>query len=161
MIEIERKFLVDTSKLPKLEGGVPIAQGYLMRADDRSLRIRRKGDDYILTFKAGKGLKRTEIERPLTKDEGEHLFQHSLLDTPIIKNRFLYNHGAHQWEIDVFEGANEGLIVAEVELVAEDEAFDCPDWLGREVSSDPRFLNSNLAKHPISEWMDEYRVLLL
>jgi adenylate cyclase len=159
MIEIERKFLVHAAKLPNLGEGVTIAQGYLMRGDDRSLRIRQFGDDYILTFKAGKGITRTEIERTLTAPEGEHLFKHVLLEPPIAKVRHTLQVGAHTWEIDVFCAENEGLIVAEIELLDESEDFERPDWLYDEVSTDPRFLNSNLAAHPVRDWFDDFQAL--
>jgi adenylate cyclase len=160
VIEIERKFLIHPDNIPALDNGIAIAQGYLIRGDDRSLRIRKYGDDYILTFKAGKGLARTEIERALSHEEGEHLFETSVLDAPIIKTRHLLIVDNHTWEIDVFEGENAGLVIAEIELSSEHELFRTPDWVHREVSSDPRFLNSNLAHQPISAWQKDYQALL-
>ncbi len=160
MIEIERKFLIHPDTMPNLDSGISISQGYLMRGEDRSLRIRQYGDKYILTFKAGKGLTRTEIERPLTSAEGEHLFKTSVLDAPIIKTRHMIAVDSHTWEVDVFAGENAGLVIAEIELSSENEAFQFPDWVYREVSDDPRFLNSNLACQPINAWRNEFQALL-
>jgi adenylate cyclase len=161
VIEIERKFLIHPDNVPNLENGVAIAQGYLMQGDDRSLRVRKYGDEYILTFKAGKGLTRTEIERPLTRAEGEHLFKTSIRDAPIIKTRHMIAIDEHTWDIDIFAGDNTGLFVAEIELSSEDEAFNRPDWLHCEVSDDPRFLNSNLSCKPINAWRNEFQMLLV
>lgn len=158
MIEIERKFLVlpDALRLP--EAGVPLSQWYIMRGDDRSLRVRRKGDRFILTVKAGKGVSRTEIERDLSAQEANVLIA-SALDAPVEKTRHLVPVGGHIWEVDVFEGRNRGLVMAEVELSAEDEGFDLPIWAGPEVTTDPRFQNTNLARVPIDEWREQYEAL--
>lgn len=159
MIEIERKFLVLPGVLTLPATGVPIAQWYIMRGEDRSLRVRRKDDRFILTIKAGKGVVRTEIERDLTAEEADALIG-CALDAPVEKTRYLVPVGAHTWEVDVFEGRNKGLVLAEVELSAEDEHFELPPWAGPEVTTDPRFQNTNLARAPLDGWHADYEAML-
>ncbi|WP_417463358.1 CYTH domain-containing protein [Kordiimonas sp.] len=155
MYEIERKFLVDKARLKLPRKFKSIEQGYLMRAEGRSLRVRKVEGSYILTLKIGKGARRVEIERPLSKAEGAALLMQSL-DPLIIKKRYAVKHGGHVWDVDVFKGENKGLVLAEVELDDEDEAFERPDWVTREVTGDRLFQNSTLATHPISMWRDAF-----
>ena len=155
MFEIERKFLVDTSKLVLPEKFRSIEQGYLMRGDGRSLRVRKIEGAYILTLKIGKAAKRHEIERSLSREEGEALMSQAL-DPLIIKRRYAVECGSHTWDVDVFEGENSGLVLAEVELDEEGENFDLPDWATREVTGDRLFQNSTLATHPISLWREAF-----
>lgn len=159
MIEIERKFLVLPDAFTPPATGVSIAQWYIMRGDDRSLRVRRRGDRFILTIKAGKGVVRTEIERDLSAAEADALIA-CALDAPVEKARYQVSIGAHTWEVDVFAGRNHGLVLAEIELSAEDEAFELPPWAGPEVTTDPRFQNTNLARAPVDSWRDDYLDML-
>lgn len=155
MFEIERKFLVDKSRLKLPRKFKSIEQGYIMRAEARSLRVRKADGDYILTLKIGKGARRVEIERPLSKAEGQALMARAL-DPVISKKRYAVKFGGHVWDVDVFKGENKGLVLAEVELDDEDEFFERPDWVTREVTGDRLFQNSTLASHPISMWREAF-----
>jgi CYTH domain-containing protein len=158
VIEIERKFLVQQDRLTLSGGFSTISQWYIMRGDLRSLRVRKKNDQFIMTVKAGGGISRLEIERELTREEAEGLIA-CAIDAPIVKRRYEVPVGEHVWEVDIFAGSNEGLILAEIELNAEDEAFERPAWLGREVTTDPRFQNVNLAINPVSLWREDLAAL--
>lgn len=157
MIEIERKFLVLSSGCG-FSGGTAISQWYVMRSEGRSLRVRQKGDHYVLTLKVGKGAVRQEIERSLEPEEARGLIV-TALDAPIVKTRFKVPVGRHVWDVDVFGGENEGLVLAEVELNDPDEFFERPKWLGLEVTGDPRFQNASLAETPISRWRKDFEAL--
>ncbi len=150
-VEIERKFLVKDTWRPKGEA-IRLRQGYLPGMGPILVRVRQEDKRAFLTLKGRtEGITRSEYvyEIPL-EDAGELLKQ---CEKPIIeKTRYLVPIGSHTWEVDVFFGANEGLIVAEIELSDEDEAFERPDWIGEEVSGDARYYNSNLAAHPYSSW---------
>jgi adenylate cyclase len=153
--EIERKFLV-TSEAYK---GVAfrdtrISQGYLSSDPDRTVRIRIKGENGTITIK-GKanesGISRFEWEKEIPVSEANELLK--ICEPGVIdKRRFEVNVGHHTFEVDEFYGENQGLTVAEVELSAEDEKFELPDWLGKEVTGDPRYYNSSLSKKPLSKW---------
>jgi len=149
--EIERKFLVHPD-WPRPASGTRLIQGYLTRAGPVSVRIRSSGDRAWLTVKGPtSGLSRPEFEYEIPPvDAGEMLALAQ--SSPIEKTRYLVPHQAHVFEVDVFEGANAGLVVAEVELDSEDQPFDRPSWLGDEVSADPRYRNSALAQRPYSTW---------
>jgi adenylate cyclase len=156
-LEIERKFLVDEKLFRQPEKGIRVKQGYLQGDGTMLVRVRRQDDKAFLTLK-GKttGITRAEFEYPIPVDDAEKLFE--FCRRPLIdKTRYLIpaEDGVHTWEVDKFFGENEGLMIAEVELKSEDEAFSRPEWLGREVSGDPHYYNSNLAEHPFSEWKDE------
>lgn len=152
--EIERKFLVsDDSWRQSVELEVPVLQGYLAGTDRLTLRARLQGDQGVLTVKgASRGISRSEFEYPIPAADAQamlaELAEHSIIE----KTRYLVRFGAHLWEIDVFAGDNAGLVLAEIELGAEDEAFERPAWLGPEVSDDPRYYNANLARHPYKDW---------
>lgn len=152
--EIERKFLVAGDFLAEAVSKTRIVQGYICSAKGRTVRIRIRNEKGYLTIKGPSdkaGLSRYEFEQELALADAEQLFR---LCEPgaIEKERYLVPAGKHTWEVDVFHGANEGLILAEVELSAEEEEFIRPAWLGREVSGDRRFYNSSLTKHPFSEF---------
>ena len=150
--EIERKFLVTSDAWRDGQSGVLLQQGYLSRDPDRTVRVRIAGEAAFLTIKGrSKGLTRSEFEYPLPLDEARELL--ALCLPPLIeKRRHEVLHGGHVWEIDEFFGDNAGLIVAELELPAEDTVFEAPPWLGREVSDDPRYFNSNLSQRPYTRW---------
>lgn len=152
--EIERKFLVKTNAWREGAVGVPYVQGYLSRDPGRTVRIRRAGDKAFLTIKGiTRGISRPEFEYPVPLADAEEMMK--LCAGPLIeKTRHLVLFAGKRWEVDEFHGANAGLIVAEIELAAEDEPFETPPWLGREVSDDPRYSNSRLSEHPYSEWRD-------
>jgi CYTH domain-containing protein len=151
--EIERKFLLNGDAWRAGANGTLYRQGYLNSAKERTVRIRTVGDKAFLTIKGiTVGATRAEYEYPIPFDECNAMLD-TLAEKPIIeKKRYKIGHGGLIWEIDEFFGDNKGLIVAEVELQSESQAFDKPDWVGDEVSGDPRYFNSNLIKHPYTKW---------
>jgi len=152
-MEIERKFLVSGHGWKTGLGGRHYRQGYLSADPARSVRIRMVGDSAWLTIKGGTtGYSRVEFEYPIPTQDALHLLDELCIRPVIDKTRHEIRYGAHRWEIDEFHGANEGLVIAEIELAAEDEQFERPPWLGAEVSDDPRYYNANLARHPFSRW---------
>jgi len=149
--EIERKFLVTGTEW-RQAFSVPIRQGYLCRDKGRTIRVRLAGGKAFITIKGiTKGISRPEFEYEIPPADTEQLLK--LCDGPIIeKIRHIVNYKGSKWEVDEFLGENAGLIVAEIELEKEDQPFERPDWLGREVTGDPRYANSNLASNPYSTW---------
>lgn len=150
--EIERKFLLrDTGFLQGLPGE-RICQGYLSDAVDATVRVRLVGNQGFLTIKGrSHGISRSEFEYPIPATDAEQLLA-MCGASRIDKTRYRIPHGRHLWEVDVFSGANEGLVVAEIELASEEEVFARPDWLGEEVSHDSRYFNSQLSRQPFSGW---------
>ena len=150
--EIERKFLVDTARWHPAGTGVTYRQGYLSSHPERVVRVRLEGDASKLTIKGPTtGVTRVELEYDIPLKDAEQLLE--LCERPLIeKVRHTEEHGGKTWEIDVFGGDNEGLIVAEIELESEDEAFTAPPWATAEVSHDPRYYNANLVKAPYRTW---------
>ena len=151
--EIERKFLVKNDAWRALAQGTMYRQGYLNSVKERTVRIRTVGDRAFLTIKGiTVGATRAEYEYEIPTAECNAMLD-GLAEKPIIeKKRYKIPQGAVTWEIDEFFGDNAGLIVAEVELESEDQAFDKPEWIGDEVTGDPRYFNSNLIKHPFTTW---------
>ena len=151
--EIERKFLVDTRLWQPLDAGTHYKQGYLSSVKERVVRVRIEGEQARLTIKGiSVGLTRAEFEYAIPLADASQLLD-GLCEQPLIdKHRHKEVHGGKTWEIDVFHGDNEGLVVAEIELASEDEAFERPAWAVQEVSSDPRYFNSSLQKHPFKDW---------
>ena len=150
-IEIERKFLVvgdDWRQAP----AVPYAQGYLNRDKQRTVRVRIVQGQAWLTIKgASSGATRAEFEYPIPVADAEQLL--ALCDGPLVRKlRRVIVHAGATWEVDEFQGDNAGLVVAEIELASEDEAFEPPPWLGAEVTHDARYFNSSLAAAPYSTW---------
>ena len=153
-IEIERKFLVTNDSWHEAAGpGIPIKQGYLVGGKDASVRVRLQGDTANLNIKSATlGVRRQEFEYPIPLADAEVLLN-TLCHRPIIeKVRYLVPYANKQWEVDVFEGDNAGLIVAELELQDESEQYETPPWLGEEVSHDPRYYNTCLSQHPFKDW---------
>lgn len=150
-VEIERKFRV-TGDAWRNDSGVLYRQGYLNRDKLRTVRIRIAGSAAFLTIKGkSTGATRAEFEYPVPMDDAQALL--ALCDGPLIeKTRYIVLHAGHRWEVDEFAGDNAGLVVAELELSAEDEAFERPAWLGPEVTQDARYFNSNLATQPFCTW---------
>ena len=155
MIEIERKFLVtsDAFKRDFVRKNY-IAQGYLNSTPERTVRVRIKSETGYLTIKGKSnetGLSRFEWEKEIALAEAKALLQ--LCEKRIIeKNRYEVKVGEHLFEVDEFFGENEGLLIAEVELQSESENFEKPNWLGKEVTQDQRYYNSNLSKNPFLNW---------
>ncbi len=154
-VEIERKFLVDGEAWRTLGAATLLRQGYLSADPARTVRVRIDGERAFLTIKGKSvGASRGEWEYPIPVAEAAQLLD-GLCQQPLVeKVRRRIAVGPHTWEVDEFLGANAGLVVAEIELASEDEAFDKPDWIGREVTGDTRYFNSNLIRHPYSQWKD-------
>mgnify|MGYP005842469681 CR=1 FL=1 len=155
MIEIERKFLVlSNTFLGESFRHHKIVQGYLSSVPERTVRVRVKDKNGFLTIK-GKGndcgMSRLEWEKEIPHNEAETLL--SLCENGVIdKVRYDVKKGHHVFEVDVFSGENEGLIIAEIELNSESETFEKPDWLGLEVTNDERYYNAYLSKNPYKYW---------
>jgi adenylate cyclase len=151
--EIERKYLVTPGAWAPKGDGTHFKQGYLSSVKERVVRVRIEGDVAKLTIKGvTTGLTRSEFEYPLPLEDAVVLLDR-ICERPLIdKHRYVEAHGEHTWEIDVFHGDNEGLVIAEVELRSEDESPALPAWAGAEVSGDPRYFNSNLLKNPFKSW---------
>ncbi|MBC7971376.1 MAG: CYTH domain-containing protein [Verrucomicrobia bacterium] len=154
--EIERKFLVKGDAWRSLATGIAYSQGYIVSTEGRTVRVRVVGEQGYLTIKgATSGITRAEFEYPIPVDDALEM-QHTLCDPPLIqKKRHKIEYAGLVWEVDEFEGENQGLIVAEVELEDVKQTIALPDWIDREVSDDPRYFNANLVKHPFSEWVKE------
>ena len=153
-VEIERKFLVEGDAWrAAADAGTRLVQGYLANTERASVRVRSAGHAAWLSVKAMvRGLSRDEFEYPIPVDEAEHLLR-SLCQPPLLeKVRFRVPVAGHVWEVDEFAGDNAGLIVAEIELQAEDERFARPAWVGREVTAAERYYNFRLAGRPYSAW---------
>ncbi len=151
--EIERKFLVKGDSWRAQAHGKRYRQGYLSTVKERTVRARVAGQQGFLTIKGitvGAARSEYEYEIPLA-DANEMLDK--LCERPIVeKTRYRLPQDDIVWEIDEFEGDNRGLIVAEVELKDEHQSYPKPDWLGEEVTGDPRYFNSNLVKKPFTTW---------
>lgn len=153
--EIERKFLVTPGWTPPGEG-VPYMQGYLQSGTGKAtVRARIAGDKAYLTIKGAQaGISRLEYEYEIPVSDAREMLKELALGSIIEKKRHFIPIGPHLWEVDVFAGENEGLVVAEVELSAEGEEVVLPPWVSREVSDDRRYANASLANHPYSEWKE-------
>jgi len=154
-VEIERKFLVHGDGWRDGTAGTRYQQGYLAVNPNCSVRVRLGGDQAWLTIKGARaGLSREEFEYALPTADAEALLR-LCLPGVIAKTRYVVAYGRHRWEIDEFHGDNEGLLLAEIELDHEDEAFDRPAWLGKEVSDDIRYYNASLSANPYRRWKEQ------
>lgn len=151
-IEIERKFLVkDDSWIVTADQGRVCRQGYLLSDGGLTVRIRVIGEQAFLTIKGpSSGISRKEFQYEIPGADAEALL--ALCGNLVEKVRHLVSHAGMFWEVDVFAGANEGLVMAEIELASEGQTFRLPDWAGEEVTDDPRYYNAYLAKHPFTGW---------
>lgn len=150
-IEIERKFLVSSEGWRQPAAAqTRFSQGYLSRDPARTVRVRQAGERGFLTIKgATTGATRAEFEYEIPLSDAQALL--ALCEGPLIdKIRHLCPHAGSVWEVDEFLGAHAGLVLAEIELQAEDQPFERPDWLGEEVTGDARYVNANLAARPLS-----------
>ncbi|MDO5969367.1 CYTH domain-containing protein [Flavivirga aquimarina] len=155
MVEIERKFLVNSNAYKEASyKGTRIIQGFLNTHKERTVRIRLKGDVGYITVKglsSSNGLSRFEWEKEINVKEAESLLK--LCESGVIeKMRYEVRIKNHTFEVDEFFGDNEGLILAEIELDNENEAFEKPHWLGEEVTGNIKYYNSQLSKQPFSTW---------
>ncbi|WP_333694036.1 CYTH domain-containing protein [Flavobacterium sp.] len=158
MIEIERKFLVLSEAFQKEAiGKNRIVQGYLSSHPERTVRVRIKGNKGFITVKGignKTGMSRLEWEKEIDVSEIEMLLplcEKGLID----KTRYDVKIGKHLYEVDVFGGDNEGLVIAEIELTSETEDFEKPSWLGAEVTQDERYYNAYLSNNPYKNWKDK------
>jgi adenylate cyclase len=155
MIEIERKFLVTSEAfLKEFKTQNRIVQGYLSSVPERTVRIRIKGEKGYLTIKGESnlsGLSRMEWEKEIDVKEAQILLQ--ICESGIIdKIRYDIEFKNHTFEVDVFEGNNKGLVIAEIELQSENDSFEKPNWLGKEVTGDEKYYNAYLSKNPFKNW---------
>lgn len=151
--EIERKFLLAGDDWRSLGKGIHYRQGYLNSSRERTVRVRTINEKGFLTIKGiTVGATRIEYEYEIPKEECNAMLD-ELVEKPIIeKRRYKVDYKGLTWEIDEFFGENQGLIVAEVELESENQKFEKPQWIGKEVTGDPRYFNSNLIHHPYGKW---------
>lgn len=155
-LEIERKFLVKNDSWKKCsDSGTRMIQGYIA-SEKATIRIRIAGEKAFLTIKGkstANGFSRHEFEYAVPLRDAEKMFE-ELCEKPYIeKIRYIViAEDSHEWEVDVFTGVNQGLVVAEIELEKEDEDFALPEWAGEEVTSRPEYRNSSLVKNPFSTW---------
>ncbi len=150
--EIERKFLVRDPSVVDRADGVPYRQGYLSTVPARTVRIRVAGDHSYITIKGtNAGATRAEFEYEIPLDDAQALLP--MCEPPLIeKTRYRIEHGGLTWEVDVFEGENAGLVMAEVELPSTDTHVEIPGWIGEEVTGDARYYNANLVARPFTRW---------
>jgi len=154
-LEIERKFLVRGEDYKRqATSSSRIKQGYICSGHGRTVRVRQRDQQAFLTIKGPSlngGLSRYEFEKEITLEEAQNLFR--LCEPGIIdKTRYLVPSGKHTFEVDEFYGDNEGLVMAEVELAAEDEPYVKPDFIAKEVTGDRRYYNSHLRTYPYKDW---------
>ncbi len=154
-VEIERKFLVCSDAWRGDRTGVRYVQGYLCSDAERAVRVRLEGSAARLTVKSGaQGIVRQEFDYPIPVEDARAMLDNLCCGPLVDKRRYRVEHAGHIWEVDEFAGANAGLVVAEIELDDPEEAFERPSWVGPEVTDDPRYLNSNLSRHPYTAWGD-------
>lgn len=153
--EIERKFLLKSNSWKEGAFGDYYCQGYLSSQKERTVRVRIIGEQGYLTIKGpSKGASRMEFEYQIDFNEAKTMLE-ELCEQPLIeKYRYKIQQDQFIWEIDEFLGKNQGLIIAEIELEHENQKYPKPDWLGKEVTNDPRYFNSNLVSNPFSTWKD-------
>lgn len=154
-VEIERKYLVRSDAYKSLAEPVLIRQGYISTDVHRAVRVRIAGERAWLGIKSlVTNLERLEFEYNIPPGDAETILS-KICPHPIIeKYRYAVDVGGDHWIVDEFLGANQGLVVAEIELESPDQSINLPDWVGAEVSNDPRYLNANLAVQPYNRWRD-------
>ena len=156
-VEIERKFLVNEEKLNNIINkadikGKYIIQGYIFNSKEKVVRVRMVDNNGYITIKgANVGMTRPEYEYEIPVVDADEMLE-TMCDTYIEKIRYLIKINDDTWEVDVFNGTNTGLIVAELEVPSEDYKFDIPDWIELEVTDDTKYYNNNLLKNPYKEW---------
>jgi CYTH domain-containing protein len=149
--EIERKFLLKNNTWPH-DNVMKYRQGYLSSVKERSVRVRIAGEKGWLTIKGSSvGASRMEFEYEIPFQDAGMLLD--ICEKPLIeKNRYKVVHDGFTWEVDEFFGENQGLVIAEIELESEDQEFTKPDWIGEEVTDDPRYYNASLVRNPFKKW---------
>lgn len=157
--EIEKKFLIVSDDWRRLGTGKTYCQGYLNSEKGRTVRVRTINDLGVLTIKGGNvGETRLEYEYDIPIDEAREMLR-ELCHKPLIeKTRYKIPFAGFIWEVDEFQGENDGLIFAEIELEYEGQKFDIPSWIGQEVTGDSRYYNANLVKNPYSNWKEQVKL---
>lgn len=151
--EIERKFIVDPEKWHPDNAGIPVVQGYLPVSGKTAVRVRISGPRAFLSIKGeNRGPVRSEFEYPIPLSDARQMLIELCVQPFIEKTRHYVPHAGATWEVDVFSGENAGLIIAEIELVSEDQEITPPPWVKEEVTHDPRYYNANLVTNPYSRW---------
>jgi adenylate cyclase len=152
--EIERKFLVVGEHWrDQASRSERYRQGYLAVNEHCGVRVRMAGKSATLNVKsAGLDICRQEFEYAIPPGDARAMLDQLCGGMELSKTRYIIRHAGHTWEVDEFDGANAGLVLAEIELRTADEQFARPDWLGEEVSGDARYLNSNLVRNPYRQW---------
>jgi adenylate cyclase len=154
--EIERKFLVRDDSYKTQGHSVYIHQGFLSTDKERVVRVRIAGKKAYLTVKGiTKGIGRAEYEYKIPLADAKFMLENLTAGPTIEKNRYYINKEGFIWEVDEFMGDNEGLVVAEIELDSEDQDYPVPEWLGEEVTGDPRYYNANLVEQPFKSWLED------
>lgn len=152
-IEIERKYLVNIDALPPLGEGSYISQGYIETVGKTVVRARIKGEQGFLTLKGeNTGISCAEYEYEIPRSDAHEIIATLCNGKTVEKTRYNHQIAHHIWEIDFFHGKNDGLVVAEIELSDENEAFDLPSWITQEVTGQSQYYNACLLKKPYSEW---------
>ncbi len=152
-IEIERKFLIKHLPSSLMTNGTSISQGYMVNKKDEIVRIRLFGEQAFLTIKGiTLNASRKEFEYKIPKQDAREMLSLFCDKKLIKKTRYQIEFNSFEWIIDVFSGNNKGLAVAEIELLSIDQPFKKPDWVGKEVTHDPKYFNANLIKKPYSTW---------
>ncbi len=156
--EIERKFLLASENWRGLAEGIAYRQGYLCASKERSVRVRIAGDKAYLTVKGATiGASRSEYEYEIPPADAQSMLDDLCPQPQIEKKRYTIPFGGFIWEVDEFFGRNAGLIVAEIELEAENQTFERPEWIGKEVTGDARYYNAALCVAPFSSWKTSVR----
>ena len=157
-VEIERKFLLAGDAWRGQGTPTRMRQGYLVADAVRTVRVRIEGGRAVITIKGkSTGASRGEWEYEIPVADATELLDGLCEQPQVEKIRHRIEHAGHTWEVDEFLGLNAGLVVAEIELDAEDEAFDKPDWIGAEVTGEKRYYNSSLIRRPYSQWQNDER----
>lgn len=153
--EIERKFLVKSDEWRSVADKKLYRQGYLYINLGGVVRVRTVSNKGYITIKSQRNnLTRDEFEYEIPFEDADYMLSHLCLKPLIEKYRTKINYNGIIWEVDDFIGENEGLVIAEIELEFENQKIDLPNWLGAEVTNDPRYFNSNLVNMPYSKWKD-------
>ncbi|WP_299872959.1 CYTH domain-containing protein [uncultured Cocleimonas sp.] len=151
--EIERKFLIDLGLIGDLPDGKLISQGFIGTNDKTVVRTRIIGDKAFLTLKGEViGFTRSEFEYQIPIDDATNIIKELCSGGVVDKTRYEIIHEKHTWEIDIFHGQNEGLVVAEVEVQSESESVSLPKWIVKEVTGESKYFNVSLLNNPYSQW---------
>jgi CYTH domain-containing protein len=152
-LEIERKYLLKNDKWKSQAEGILYKQGYLFDTKGRSARVRIVGNEAFLTIKASRsGIVRDEYEYAIPLADALEMMENHCNDEIIEKTRYKITYQNMVWEVDEFHGKNQGLVVAEIELSDASDNIEKPEWLGQEVSNDPKYFNTNLVRNPYCTW---------